>query len=91
MYCHNMVLMNRDHTQNKRQVHPSAGREKKDVRRLVILQRNVHLMCISLQRPILGEKNDSADSDLEPDEYHYIVPNGLNVIFQDEDGNEITR
>lgn len=50
-------------------------------------------MYISLQRPILehGEKNDSDDSDLEPDEYHYIVPNGLNVIFQDEDGNEITR
>lgn len=84
--------MNRDHTQNKRQVHRSRGHEKKDVRRLVILQRNVvHLTRISLQRPVDWEKNDSDNSDVEPDEYHYIVPNGLNVIFQDEEGNEITR
>ncbi|PPQ69560.1 hypothetical protein CVT26_001562, partial [Gymnopilus dilepis] len=29
--------------------------------------------------------------ELEPQIYHYIVPAGVNVIFQDEDGNEITR
>ncbi|KAF8165425.1 hypothetical protein B0H34DRAFT_671277 [Crassisporium funariophilum] len=27
----------------------------------------------------------------EPEIYHYIVPTGLDIIFQDEDGNEITR
>jgi len=32
---------------------------------------------------------DEMDSD--PEVYHYIVPAGVDVIFQDEDGNEITR
>lgn len=27
----------------------------------------------------------------EPDMYYYIVPPGLDIIFQDEDGTEITR
>jgi hypothetical protein len=32
---------------------------------------------------------DEADSD--PEVYHYIVPPGVDVIFQDEEGTEITR
>jgi hypothetical protein len=27
----------------------------------------------------------------EPEVYYYIVPTGLDIIFQDEDGTEITR
>ena len=27
----------------------------------------------------------------EPELYYYIVPAGLDIIFQDEDGTEITR
>lgn len=33
--------------------------------------------------------DDEADS--EPEEYRYIVPSGVHVIFRDHDGNEITR
>jgi len=31
------------------------------------------------------------DGDPNPKIWHYIVPGGLDVIFKDEDGNEITR
>lgn len=34
-------------------------------------------------------KRESVDP--EPEIYHYIIPAGLNVVFQDEDGKEITR
>lgn len=31
------------------------------------------------------------DSDSDPEIYHYIVPAGLKVTFQDQAGNMITR
>jgi hypothetical protein len=37
-----------------------------------------------------GHKNRVNDS-FEPQVYYYIVPAGLDIIFQDEDGTEITR
>jgi hypothetical protein len=30
-------------------------------------------------------------SSFEPEIYYYMVPAGLDIIFQDEDGTEITR
>jgi len=41
--------------------------------------------------PAIREHEICNDGDSEPEVYHYIVPAGLNVVFQDEDGNEITR
>ncbi|PPQ92404.1 hypothetical protein CVT25_008754 [Psilocybe cyanescens] len=37
------------------------------------------------------ERDYGSEDDYEPEIYNYIVPAGLNVIFQDEDGNVITR
>jgi hypothetical protein len=34
---------------------------------------------------------DRVKDSFEPEIYYYIVPAGLDVIFQDEDGTEITR
>lgn len=31
------------------------------------------------------------DEDSEPEIYHYIVPAGVKVVFQDQEGNLITR
>ena len=31
------------------------------------------------------------DGEPNPKIWHYIVPGGLDVIFKDEDGNQITR
>ena len=31
------------------------------------------------------------DGEPNPKIWHYIVPGGLDVIFRDEDGNELTR
>ncbi|KAF9452473.1 hypothetical protein P691DRAFT_221780 [Macrolepiota fuliginosa MF-IS2] len=32
-----------------------------------------------------------SEPDSEPEEYRYIVPTGVHVVFKDHDGNEITR
>jgi hypothetical protein len=42
-----------------------------------------------IQRDAGLDYRDEMESD--PEIYHYIVPVGVDVIFQDEDGNEITR
>lgn len=34
---------------------------------------------------------DRVKDSFEPEIYYYIVPAGLDIIFQDEDGTEITR
>ena len=34
---------------------------------------------------------DRVKDSSEPEIYYYIVPAGLDIIFQDEDGTEITR
>lgn len=31
------------------------------------------------------------EPDSDPEEYRYIVPSGVHVVFRDHDGNEITR
>lgn len=31
------------------------------------------------------------DSDSEPEDYRYIVPSGVRVVFRDHDGKEIAR
>ena len=50
-----------------------------------IRRRRVH-------QPIQGDAGLDRDAmDSDPEVYHYIVPVGVDVIFQDEDGSEITR
>ncbi|KAH9482919.1 hypothetical protein JR316_0005019 [Psilocybe cubensis] len=41
--------------------------------------------------PDVFERDYGTESEYEPEIYNYIVPAGLNVVFQDEDGNVITR
>ncbi|KAJ3573867.1 hypothetical protein NP233_g2136 [Leucocoprinus birnbaumii] len=42
--------------------------------------------------PRMHERRASyGDSGSEPEEYRYIVPSGVHVVFRDHDGNEITR
>lgn len=35
--------------------------------------------------------HDGSDEYSEPEEYRYIVPTGVHVIFRDHDGNAIAR
>ena len=37
------------------------------------------------------DHGDRVKDSFEPEVYYYIVPAGLDIIFQDEDGTEITR
>ena len=37
------------------------------------------------------DHGDRVKDSFEPEMYYYIVPAGLDIIFQDEDGTEITR
>lgn len=37
------------------------------------------------------DHGDRVKDSFEPEIYYYIVPAGLDIIFQDEDGTEITR
>ncbi|KAF8975529.1 hypothetical protein BDQ17DRAFT_1423347 [Cyathus striatus] len=42
--------------------------------------------------PVIYEHDPWPTGDpLEPEVYHYIIPSGVEVVFKDEDGNEITR
>ena len=34
---------------------------------------------------------DRVKGNFKPEIYYYMVPEGLDIIFQDEDGTEITR
>ncbi|KAF9534834.1 hypothetical protein CPB83DRAFT_216821 [Crepidotus variabilis] len=43
-----------------------------------------------VERPISWVEKDD-DPEMEADVYHYIVPAGLSVVFQDEAGTKITR
>ena len=52
-----------------------------------IRRRRVHQPIIQGDAGL--DHRDANDSD--PEVYHYIVPVGVDVIFQDEDGSEITR
>lgn len=38
-----------------------------------------------------GRSGDRVEDSSKPDIYYYIVPTDLDIIFQDEDGTEITR
>lgn len=47
---------------------------------------------LTAQKPVIFEHGVLRnDGDPNPKIWHYIVPGGLDVIFKDEDGNEITR
>jgi len=43
-----------------------------------------------LKAAVLGN-GDRVENSFEPEIYYYVVPAGLDIIFQDEDGSEITR
>lgn len=55
-----------------------------------VVQPGSNGILIRSQPPII-ERQSWAEGGSEPEVYHYIVPVGLDVIFQDEDGIEITR
>lgn len=38
-----------------------------------------------------ADHGERVKDSFEPEIYYYIVPTGLDIIFQDEDGTEITR
>jgi len=38
-----------------------------------------------------ADHGDRVKNNFKPELYYYIVPTGLDIIFQDEDGTEITR
>ncbi|KAF8192510.1 hypothetical protein BJ912DRAFT_962217, partial [Pholiota molesta] len=42
-------------------------------------------------QPAMFEQQYWDDEDSEPEIYHYIVPAGVKVVFQDQEGNLITR
>ena len=44
-----------------------------------------------LKAAVSSGHEDRAKDSVDPEIYYYIVPAGLDIIFQDEDGTEITR
>jgi hypothetical protein len=46
---------------------------------------------LTFPKPAIYERESYDGSESEPDVYQYIVPVGVDVIFQDEAGNEIAR
>jgi len=51
-------------------------------------------MVITGHQPANHDRNtgfDDGGDTSEPEVYHYIVPSGVEVIFEDEAGTEITR
>jgi hypothetical protein len=44
------------------------------------------------EQPRMYERRPSfEESDSDPEEYRYVVPSGVHVVFRDHDGNEIAR
>jgi len=48
-------------------------------------------LVLAFPKPAIYERESYDRGDSEPDVYQYIVPVGVDIIFQDEAGNEITR
>jgi len=49
-------------------------------------------LLLTEQKPVIFEHEVIRnDGEPNPKIWHYIVPGGLDVIFKDEDGNELTR
>jgi hypothetical protein len=42
-------------------------------------------------QPVIYEHKVWNVGDSKPELYYYIVPGGMNVVFKDEAGNEVTR
>lgn len=49
-----------------------------------------HSFLTVLKAAVLGH-GDQVEDKFKPEICYYIVPAGLDIIFQDEDGTEITR
>jgi len=50
------------------------------------------ISLLTEQKPVIFEHEVIRnDGEPNPKIWHYIVPGGLDVIFKDEDGNELTR
>jgi len=65
---------------------------------LRLFLRQIHLKKTRIARSFLTFLKAAAHGDrvkdtsrFEPEIYYYMVPAGLDIIFQDEDGTEITR
>ena len=46
---------------------------------------------LTFLKAIAHGDREKDNSSFEPEIYYYMVPAGLDIIFQDEDGTEITR